>query len=286
MWNGVDPHLLKEDDATWARLLFFAADQPGLVHGRYRADRVFLKCRRNLGEQVHLQSQFGELFSRLDFLYDLANAWKRVMTEVPAGNHGRRLRSGQATGQLPRSLRCASHQGNDGGHQSGAAQLDQAAAGSASAFHSLLRIGVGDPDSTLKALDGVQRNAPDFMSQLVRVLERLQYSTPLQRYDDSTMDEIEAQRAAFWAASTPRITSEFRNRLLSFCFRDYRRRNAWPRSWKAAAGTLEPDQSLRRGPSVRPLRCLCLAGSAFLGLSVAPAARLSILVDRVRCILI
>src|SRR5262249_14265629 len=75
--SSLRTHLGQEDEAGWVRLLLAAADRVAWVGGD-AADTLFTEIRQEIEQRFHVHAQFGEAISRLDFLVDLSETWKRV----------------------------------------------------------------------------------------------------------------------------------------------------------------------------------------------------------------
>jgi hypothetical protein len=226
--------------------LFLAADELAWYLDD-RAANAFDECRHELEELEHLQAQFGELFSRLDFLQDLSQAWRRAMTEDSSNRTERWRRAEEWTAVMnlvPLSW---------------TRPLPELR----TLFVQYFESSWDHPQKTLAALDDVQRSAPVLLSQLIRVLESLQFSVPIRPQDSAAIIEIDLRTRRFLEGVDANNYQEFRARLLTYCFREF----LAPERMAEVVESRSHDQNLvNLFGEVRndwPLRCLCLAHRLF-----------------------
>lgn len=187
----VGPRLAREDEDTYARLLLFAIDELAWFNEE-AARRVLHGCCAEIEKLEHLHGRLGESFARLDFLLELARAWRQVQFED--------ARWRPILNLIPQTWLLPPHELRPLLFQ----HLDD--------WRNRMR-------ETLDLFDEIASRAPILLAQLGRTLDGYYYSFAF--HPQPTAEELERRARQFLATVDAALYPQFRWKLLNFCLREF-----------------------------------------------------------------
>jgi hypothetical protein len=223
-----------EDEAVWVRIIVTAMNYLAWspAHG------LLQHCRELLSHCEHLHTRMPEDFDRVDYLMELAQAWRKLLRaeDVPA----------ELIELIPLSW-------------------TRTVAEYRLRLVSFLERIAGDPHGVMSQFDVVYQNALPVLAQFGNVLNMYAYGSSVMQADPRTPEQRAAVARYYLKRADLSHYGRFRHDLLDFCLRE----SLQPEDIAAATGPepefwLSPDRHLAHAlQDDWPLRHVCLAVRLF-----------------------